>query len=310
MKLFLKLLQRSWWLVVATIIALLCSNGITLVWNIYISKIVQQISERMSIPRKVIIMAVICILLSMLSNYITGIISGITCENINHNLRMGFADYLLKQKLVDSENMNVGGQMSILQNELNEISNYIGDLLMIFVSTVIAFVVTIIFLWSQSPLLTLVSNVPVVLILIYIMITSRVILTYAKKSQQCKCEMNGTVEVMTNAIPILHIYDCGPFLRKQYQQTATRWEDAVIKEEGVRARLLSLSALLSCIPLLLLLSVGGLLVIRGELEVGIVYIFVNLSKNCSGALMNLPSVIAAFRRFLVNLNRVEDRILL
>ena len=310
MKLFLKLLRRSWWLVIATTFALLGSNGVTFVWNLYIGKIVQQISERRSISPKVILIAIVCILLSMLANYLTGIISGVTCESLNHNLRMGFADYLLKQKLLDSEKMKVGGQMSILQNELNEISNYIGDTLMFLVSTVIAFVITILFLWSQSPLLTLVSNLPAVLILIYIMNTSRVILTYAKKSQQCKCEMNGTVEAMTNAIPILHIYDCGTFLQKQFKQAAASWETAVIKEEGVRARLMSLSALLSCIPLLLLLSVGGILVIRGKLEVGMVYLFINLSKNCSGALMNLPSVIATFRRFLVNLNRVEDRVLL
>lgn len=49
----------------------------------------------------------------------------------------------------------------------------------------------------------------------------------------------------------------------------------------------------------------GIEVIRGTLSVGSLYAFINLSGNVSGAMMNMPGRIASFRRFAVNLKRVE-----
>ena len=77
-----------------------------------------------------------------------------------------------------------------------------------------------------------------------------------------------------------------------------------VNAEKVKARLMSLSGILSCLPLALLLLVGGTLVVKGSLSLGMLYVFINLSGNVSGVMMNLPSHLAAFRRFQGNLERV------
>ena len=69
---------------------------------------------------------------------------------------------------------------------------------------------------------------------------------------------------------------------------------------------MSLSAVLSCIPLMLLLLVGGTLVIHGDISIGLVYIFINLSGNVSGVMMNMPSHLARLRRFIGNLERIMN----
>ena len=91
----------------------------------------------------------------------------------------------------------------------------------------------------------------------------------------------------------------------QYNSSVELWEKTSIKEERVRAGLLSLSAFLSCLPLLLLLLIGGSQVLQGSIEIGILYIFVNLSGNVSGIMMNMPGQIASFRRFASNMARLQ-----
>jgi|GEM_PF-3927362 len=39
--------------------------------------------------------------------------------------------------------------------------------------------------------------------------------------------------------------------------------------------------------------------------IGTLYVFINLSGNVSGVMMNMPGRIAVFRRFLANMKRIE-----
>lgn len=299
------LLRKNWLLVTGALGLLLLGNGITLLWNTYISEIVNCIGERQPITEQVFGMAVLCILLTSSCSYLGGIVSGWTCETLNHDLRMGFTNHLFIKPFQEMESLSVGGQMSILQNEIAEISEYINGNLASLVNTMVAFLVTIVFLWKQSPILTIATNLPVVVILLYVWISSQIIGGLAQKAQEKKQEMNGIVDALIEVYPMAHLYEATDFLCRTHDSTVQQWEVAAIKEEKIRARLMSLSALFSCIPLLILLLAGGIMVIRGEITMGIVYIFINLSKNVSGAMMNLPGLIASFRRFVVNLNRVK-----
>ena len=306
MRILYRLFRKNWFLVTGMLCFVLLVNGIYLLMNTYISKIVNYIGARQLITEKVLIMVFLCFVLNCICSCLSGIVSGWTCETMSHDLRMGFTNYLFERPLQEMESMSVGGQMSILQNELGEISDYINNNLTTLFNTMIAFLVTIIFLWKQSPILTLVSNIPVVFILLYVNISSRIISGFAQKTQEQKKEMNGLVDTLTSAFPMAHLYDATGLLCKTYDSSVQQWEVSAIKEEKVRARLMSLSALLSSIPLLLLLLIGGIMVIQGEITIGVVYLFVNLSNNVSGALMNLPALIVSYRRFIVNLNRVKE----
>ena len=93
-------------------------------------------------------------------------------------------------------------------------------------------------------------------------------------------------------------------MKEQYQGITNSWEMASIKEERTRASLLSISAILSSMPLLLLLLFGGWRVISGTITTGVLYVFINLSGNVSGVMMNMPNHVGAFRRFIANLKRL------
>ncbi len=51
------------------------------------------------------------------------------------------------------------------------------------------------------------------------------------------------------------------------------------------------------------------MIISGRMTVGVLYIFVNLSGNVSGVMMNLPDYAGTFRRFTANMQRLAPNIL-
>lgn len=73
---------------------------------------------------------------------------------------------------------------------------------------------------------------------------------------------------------------------------------------------LIINRLFSYIPLLILLLIGGNQIIQGTTTIGTLYIFINLSGNVSGVMMNMPNRIAGFRRFVANMQRLEPSVLI
>lgn len=98
-----------------------------------------------------------------------------------------------------------------------------------------------------------------------------------------------------------------PLWRKNFWNGKT----LISRERGLLPDgLMSLSGLLSFVPLLLLLAFGGAMVIKGEISIGLFYIFIILSGNVSGFLQNMPNIYAAFRRFEATVGRLGKKLVL
>jgi ABC-type bacteriocin/lantibiotic exporter with double-glycine peptidase domain len=122
--------------------------------------------------------------------------------------------------------------------------------------------------------------------------------------------MNRHADTLLTLFPVIRLYDAARLTLGSYSQAVRAWESQTSRMERTKARLMSLSGLLSSIPLLLLFLIGGTMAVGGTLTVGTLYIFLNLSGNVSGALMNMPGFITAFRQFAANLKRLEGKLCL
>lgn len=240
--------------------------------------------------------------------YALDLVSGWTCETLAHDLRMGYARHFSALPLPAIEAMNAGEQLSKLQNEIQEITAFLRANLSALIHDLIRFAGTLSWLLWLNPSLTLLANAPVALLLLYTAYASRVIGQAAQESQQANQDMNGFADTLVSVFPVLRLFEAAPLLRRQYGAALDRWEAATLREERRKARLMSLSALLACSPLLMLFLVGGRQVLSGTATLGTLYVFLNLSGNVSGVLMNLPGRIGQFRRFAVNLRRLEPSI--
>lgn len=305
-----KLLYKRIFLVLATIVCGVLSIAVSLYWNLHLSKIINIVSVGKMVSTNSIVVAIVIMLVNAAVAYGLGVVSGFTCETLTHDLRMGYARYISSKPVQELEQLNVGEQLSKLQNEISDVSEYLRSNLVKMLYDAICFIATFSWLLFLNPTLTILPNIPVVAIMIYVVYSSKIISIASEKSQQAKTQMNGYTDTLITLFPIIRIYSASKLILNGHDKALLKWGKSSTKEERTRAGLMSISAILTAFPLLLLFLVGGILVINGEVTIGLLYIFINLSGNISGVMMNMPGFVAAFRRFSVNMKRLEPCVLL
>lgn len=186
-----------------------------------------------------------------------------------------------------------------------EISSYLNENLFSLAKQFVSFAFTIVFFLCQSFKLTLLFILPVVPLMIYCHFTGKIIKNFTEQSQESKKQINGLTGTLLELFPIIQVYDAYRLIDVSMSERLLEWQNVNIKRERILAKLMSLSGLLSFVPLLMLLGFGGFMVINGEISMGIFYIFINLSGNVSGFLQNMPHIYAGFRRFGASVGRME-----
>jgi ABC-type bacteriocin/lantibiotic exporter with double-glycine peptidase domain len=310
MALLKKLIHKRIGLTSLSICVSIISITVSLYWNTQLSGIINTINAGSSVLLRTILLGCATIVLSAGLAYLLGLCSGWTCETLAHDLRMGYATHFILLPIAEVENMNAGEQLSKLQNEINEVSVFLRANLFSVIDDLIKFIGTFSWLLWLNPKLALLANAPVALLMWYTVYSSRVIGRTTQESQQANMSMNGFADTLISVFPIMKLFEAVPLIQKQYDDVLRKWEKAGVKEEHTRARLMSLSAIFSCAPLMMLFLIGGTQIINGTTSIGTLLIFINLSGNVSGVMMNLPGRIASFRSFAVNMKRLEPSVLL
>lgn len=255
-----------------------------------------------------IMTGIFVILLHTISEYLSSYLASYTCEIFAHEMRMGYVRYYLKSDIRMLSKLNVGEEQSAMQNELKDISDYMNENLFSLMKQFGTFITTVVFLLCQSFKLAVLTILPVVPLLVYCSFASKIIRNYTEQCQDSKKEINGLADMILDLFPIIQIYGAYKLIDRTMQERLMKWGNANIKKERVSAKLMSLSGVLSFVPLLLLLGLGGYMVINGEISIGIFYIFINLSGNVSGFLQNMPIFYANFRRFGASVGRLEEKL--
>ncbi len=310
MALLSKMLYKRNFLVLITICSSMLAAAVTLCWSSQLVDIINTVSAGVPPSKKAIVFALLTILILGAVNYTKGCLSGYTLEGVTHDLRMGYMRYFVSLPIAEAEKLNTGEQLSKLQNEIAGVSGYLNANLFQLFDDGMRFLSTFLWLLFISPWLTLAANLPAFILVAYVFWSSKIISTATEYSQKAKGQINQYADTLLTLFPIIRLYDAARLILDGYAGGVKRWEDQTVRAERTRARLMSLSALLSNIPVLLLFLVGGRMTINGTLTVGTLYIFLNLSGNVSGVLMNMPGHIAAFRQFSANMKRLSPHIIL
>ena len=124
MSLFFRILCKRKLLVFATVASTGLTIAVSLWWNMQLSEIINIISTGNPLPRIMIVLPLVTMFIMGIVNYIATYLAGCTCENITHDLRMGYARYIVSLSVPEAEKLNVGEQLSKLQNEISGVSDY------------------------------------------------------------------------------------------------------------------------------------------------------------------------------------------
>ena len=289
------------------LLAFICSVGsiaVTIVWNSELAEMINMLQSGSSGWTERILYCVVLVVMGALCQGGMVLFSSYAGETAVHELRMRMADAVLHKKYAGSIKQNSGEQLTLQLNEMEEVKQYVSENLFVLFSDVINFICTLLFLLSQNTKLTLLCNIPVLLLLIYTTVSSKVIYGYTIREQEELKRMNGISSTVLSLFPILRLYEAERLMQEKYSINILSWKKAVVSQEKLKARLMSVSGMISCLPLLLLLLIGGTMVIGGSFSIGMLYVFINLSGNVSGVMANMPGHLANYRRFKGNLDRV------
>ncbi len=312
MKIVRKLIQLHKILFFTALFFTFLSSFINLYWNSFLADMINTLGnisslhlERETPLLQFLPAAVFLIVFQAASEYLSAYLASYTCEVFAHEMRMGYSRFYLQSNIRDLSKLNVGEEQSAMQNELREISSYLNENLFLIAKQFVSFAFTVVFFLCQSFKLTLLFTLPVIPLIIYCHFTGKMIKNFTEQSQESKKQINGLTGTLLELFPIIQIYDAYRLIDVAMRERLLKWKNSNMKREQISAKLMSLSGLLSFVPLLLLLGFGGFMVINGEISMGIFYIFLNLSGNVSGFLQNMPNIYAGFRRFGASVGRME-----
>ncbi len=278
----------------------------SLFWNRELAVLIDGVQAGHGLRGEHVERSVIWLLLAAVFQGGMQFLSAYAGEYAVHDLRMRLATVTMRREYVSIVKENSAELISVQQNEMEEINRYISDNLFTLCTTVINFVFTLLFLLMQNAKLTLLYLIPVGGMAVYTTVSGKVIYRYTKREQEQQKKMNGVAGTLLSLFPVVRIYEAEKLLKQSYRSRIAGWKNAVVMQERTKAKLMSVSGMLSCIPLVLLMLVGGRMILQGTLTIGILYVFINLSGNVSGVMINISVHLANFRRFYGNLERVRE----
>lgn len=290
---------------------LFCSGSIivTIIWNRLTAVVINLSQAQVVFENTLIVKIMALLILSAIFQGGSVYFSNYAGQYAAHDLRMQLIKKQISHSYREMQEVNIGEQLAYQQNEVEEMTSYMTGSLFGLLTDLINFICTFTFLLGQNTVLTLICNAPLIAQMLYVAFSSKIIHQYVHVEQENQKKMSGTMSVLLSVFPIIRIFEAENLLSKRYDQLVHDWNHSLIKEERIKARLLSVSGLMSCIPLLLLILIGGKLVMEGKFTIGMLYVFVNLSGYVSGVMMNMPGHIAAFRRFYSNSERVMNQLI-
>lgn len=293
----------------AVIFTLLCCVGSvvsTLFWNKELAVLIDGVQTGNGLDYRRVEECGCCLVLAALFQVGMQLLSAYGGEYAVHDLRMCLAQVTVQRGDASAGEESGAELVSLQQNEMEEVNRYISENLFVLCSTVINFVFTLFFLLLQNGVLTLLYLLPVLGMAVYTALSGKVIYRYTKREQEQQKRMNGVAGTLLSLFPVVRLYKAEKLLCRSYRERIEGWEEAVVKQEATKAKLMSVSGMLSCIPLALLMLVGGRMIFKGTLTIGVLYVFINLSGNVSGAMINISVHLANFRRFCGCLERVWE----
>lgn len=278
--------------------------AVVLVWNRQLAVLIDLVTSGQTETKSIIMNLVVILAAYILMSGATTFVSGVTCTGINYSLRQNYIQKISNQNL-PTQKLNGGKEASVLLNELTAVSNFISENLFFMFDSLIKFIGSFGWLIYLNPFLAITSNLPVFFIIIYISFSSKILQKYTLKTNEENSKINSVTDSLMNLFPVIRLYQAQKMILENYSTLLTEWEKLNVSMEKKKALLMSISAVITNIPLLLIILIGGKLVILGKLTLGELYVFISLSGNVSGILMNMPSFIMQFRIFGANLKKLN-----
>ena len=307
-----KLIKNNRISVFAAVTLAVLSTLSQMIYTVYIGELVNRIENREEITASLVTVIIVFFMISVVTVYLKHYSGKFATEKMAHSLRMDFLTGLLNMKREREKsggksigNLDSGAIMSKVQNELSHADEYLSNTFFDITDMLLTGVLVFFFLMSRNILLTLIVFIPTALILVYVKWSSRRLSGIVSSALNEKEKMNRVSYSLVHTFPAVKIYNAEEMCISTYEKSLNNWGKHEADMEKLNALYNSLSGILSRVPLLLLLTVGGYMVIKGNIMLGTLIVFLNMQGRLTQSIMNLPSWISGFKVFITNLEKIR-----
>lgn len=235
-----------------------------------------------------------------LQNYF---MTGVSLETVR-NLRKDLFAKLHLLPLAFFDSRPHGEIMSRLTNDVDNVNNVLNTSVISVFSSMITLAGSLVMMVYLSPVLTLASMVIVPLLFVFTRIITGYTREFYTRQQAHLGDLNGFIEETISGQKVVKIFNREAACLQDFQ----RHNDG-LKKAGIRAQVFSglmgpLMNLLNNLGLALVAAVGGVLVIKGSISVGVILSFINYTKFFTRPLNELANQINLIQSAIAGAERV------
>lgn len=225
-------------------------------------------------------------------------------QRIVLHLRMSLFDVLATLPLRFFDRHQHGGLMSRLTNDVDNISTTISDSLaqlMVYAFTIAG---TLVCMLALSPVLTVVSLLPVALVFILTkVVTTRTRPLYARQ-QQVLGRLDGLVEESVSGLTMVKAYGREERMIADFEKLNDELCDTGVRAQTWSGYLMPLSNVINNLGFLLVAVISGLMAVRGWIGVGVIASFLLYVRQFSRPFVDIANIYNTFQTAVAGAERI------
>lgn len=168
----------------------------------------------------------------------------------------------------------------------------------------LAAVLAMIYMGIHDWRLTLVALIPTPVLLLAAERVSRPLKAMGQQSQEALGRMNVVAREALSDGALVRGACLQPAFVARYQDAHARWLDAGLRQGNQTGLLYSVGLALSLMPWLVLFCAGGYRVLHGDIELGLLFSFLNLLGTLAFPMQEMPRLLGRIRSKLAAVERV------
>jgi len=254
------------------------------------------------------------ILFSLLVSYIATwlidtskdvLVAKISQELVKH-IRAEFFSKLQKVPLGYYDTRPHGDTMSRLTNDVDNISEVISQTTTRLLSSGFSVIGSFVMMLVLSPVLTLIAMVSVPMFVVLTKLIATKSRAQFAGQQRELGRLNGIIEENIVGLKIVKAFNMQETVLKNFRQVNTRLRDYSRRAQLWAGMLMPFMGVINNFIFALIATVGGILILRGSITVGVVVSFISYSKHFAMPLNQIGGMISSIQSALAGAERVFE----
>ena len=226
-------------------------------------------------------------------------------RDVEYDLRNDLFAHLQRLPLSYYHQQFTGDLMSRLVNDVTAVRMLLGPGILNFVNTPLYYVYGIAIMLSLDARLTVAALLPYPLLLVVVKRYSRRLMEYTLRVQEGLAEMSSRVQENLSGVHVVRAYACEAGETAAFAALNERFKAQNLRLAGIRGQMMPIMKTASSLGTLVVLSYGGVEVIKGRLSLGDLVAFIGYLNLLAWPTMAMGWMLSVLQRGRAAMERLE-----